>query len=177
MDFDVLLGATGIFVLRVLGNMITTVRLVTLVRGQKIASFLLAILESLIFAVTIGGVVSNLDNMWNLGAYCLGYAVGGYLGMVLEQRLIQRFVSIEAISQHGAHKVATALRAAGYGATEGWGEGAEGRVGSVTAVVPHQEVNKVINIIQDVDPKAFVMMDELRAITRGYFRRFLRQER
>jgi uncharacterized protein YebE (UPF0316 family) len=177
MDADVLLMAGGIFLLRVIGNMITTIRLVLIVRGQKLSSSFLSIFETLIFAVSLGSVVSHLGNLWNLSAYCMGFAVGGYLGLVLEQRLIQRFISIHIISPRHAHDIAQTVRAAGYGATESWGQGAEGRVGSVTAVVGHQEVDAVLKIVREVDPQAFVMTDELRAISQGYFRRMIRPER
>ncbi len=177
MDFEVILMAGGIFVLRVLGNMSTTVRLVMIVRGSKLFSSLLGILESLIFAVALGSVVSNLDNVWNLAAYSLGYAVGGYLGMTLEERLVQRFISIQAVSMRRAHNIALAIREAGFGATESWGEGAEGHHGMVTIVVVHRFVQSVVKIIEEVDPKAFITTSELRGIAHGYFRRMLRPER
>lgn len=170
MESDVLLTAGGIFLLRIIGNMITTVRLVTIVRGQKITATVLAVLESLVFALALGGVVNNLNNLWNLGAYSVGYALGGYLGMLLEQRLVQRFVSVLIISPQRAHEVAVAIREAGFGATEGTGMGASGLVGSVTAVVSHRDVNKVARIAQQIDDQAFVTTDELRSISRGYFR-------
>lgn len=170
MDVDVLLLAAGIFTLRVIGNMITTVRLVTIMRNQKPAALLLGVLESLVFALALGSVVSNLDNLWNLGAYCFGYAIGGYLGMILEQRLVRRFVSVLIISAAHGPDIAAAIREAGYGATETLGRGARGDVESVTVVVGHRDVSKVIHITHEIDEHAFVTMDELRSISRGYFR-------
>ncbi|MBN1680290.1 MAG: DUF2179 domain-containing protein [Anaerolineae bacterium] len=170
MELEALLVAGGIFALRVIGNMMTTLRLVLIVRGQKLLSTVLAAFEALIFALVLGSVVTNLDNVLNLAAYCLGFAVGGYLGLVLEQHLIQRFISVTIISAVLSHDVAVAVREAGFGATEGWGEGAHGRVGSVTAVVGHQEIKQIVKIAQAVDPDAFVTMEELRSISRGYFR-------
>ena len=177
MDPDTILMAGGIFLLRVVGNMLTTVRLVLMVRGQKLSSAFLSVIETLIFAVALGSVVTNLNNIWNLGAYSIGFAVGGYLGMTLEQRLIQRFVSVQIISPHHSHEIAVAVRQAGFGATESYGQGAEGQVGAVTAVVKHRDVNKVTKVVQAVDPKAFVMLEELRGISHGYFRRLNRHER
>ncbi len=177
MDLEVLTLAGGIFVLRVVGNMVTTLRTVMLVRGQKIRSSLLAILESLIFAVALGSVVSNLGNIANLTAYVMGYAIGGYLGLVVEDRLIQKFVAIHIISPHCAHEIAQAIRDAGYGATENFGIGANGQVGSVTTVVVHLYIKEITEIVQTIDPDAFIMMEELRGISRGYFRRQLRPER
>ncbi len=177
MDPDTLLTAGGIFLLRVVGNMLTTVRLVLIVRGQKLSSAGLAVIETLIFAIALGSVVSNLTNVWNLGAYSVGFAVGGYLGMTLEQRLIQRFVSVHVISPRYSHEIAIAIRQAGFGATETYGQGAEGQVGAVTAVVTHRDVDAVVGVVKTVDPKAFVMLEELRGISQGYFRRMNRHER
>lgn len=177
MDYDVLIAAGGIFLLRVIGNMVTTLRTVMLVRGQKIQSSLLAILESLIFAIALGSVVSNLQNLANLAAYVLGYAVGGYLGLVVEERLVQKYIAVQAVSPHHAHDIALAVREAGYGATESWGMGGGGQVGSVTAVVGHHQVKQEVKIVQAADPGAFVMLEELRGISQGYFRRLLRPER
>lgn len=177
MDLEVLMMAGGIFVLRVIGNMVTTLRTVMLVRGQKIGSSALAILESLIFAVALGSVVSNLGNIANLTAYVTGYAIGGYLGLVVEERMIQKFVAIQVVSPRHAHDIAQAIRDAGFGATESWGMGGGGQVGSVTAVVGHHQVKDVVKIVQNADPAAFMMMEELRGISQGYFRRLLRPER
>ena len=177
MSVEVILAAGGIFLLRLVGNMITTVRLVLIVRGQRLISTLLSAIEALIFAVALGSVVSNLDNLWNLTAYCLGFAVGGYLGLTLEQHLIQRFVSVQAFSPRHAHEIAVAIRSAGYGATESWGQGADSQVGTVTAVVGHQQVNEIIKTVHTVDDQAFITLEELRGIQRGYFRRLARHER
>jgi uncharacterized protein YebE (UPF0316 family) len=176
MDWNVLLTAGGIFLLRVVGNMSTTVRLVMIVRGQKVISAFLAVFESLIFALTLGSVVTDLDNVWNLMAYSVGFAVGGTLGLMLEQRLIQRYVSLQVVSAEEAHPIAEAIRAAGYGATEGWGQGADGQRGTVTAVIGHHQVKQVMSIVEEIDPGAFVMVNELRAIAHGHFRRLLRHE-
>jgi uncharacterized protein YebE (UPF0316 family) len=177
VHLEVLMLAAGIFVLRVVGNMLTTLRTVMLVRGQKIRSSILAVFESLVFAVALGSVVSNLGNVANLTAYVTGYAVGGYLGLVVEDRLIQKYVAVHIISPRCAHDIAQAIRDAGYGATENWGMGASGEVGSVTSVVVHMQVKAISTIVQNVDCDAFIMMEELRGISRGYFRRQIRPER
>ena len=107
MDVELLLTAGGIFALRVVGNIFTTIRLVVIVRGQKMLGAVMAVCESLIFAVALGTVVTNLDNVVNLGAYSVGYAVGGYLGVVLEQRMIQRYVAVLVISPKRSHSIAS----------------------------------------------------------------------
>ncbi len=170
MNPDIIAEAGAIFLLRVLGNMITTVRLITLIRGMKIAATVLAVFEALVFALAIGSVVSNLMDVWNMAAYCLGYAVGGYLGMLLEGRIVHHFVSVRIISPQLWHEIANAIRDAGFGATESVGFGGSGEVGWITSVVSGRDVTDVIRIARGVDPSAFVTTDELRGISRGYFR-------
>lgn len=177
IGLDALLVALGIFVLRVVGNMLTTLRTVLMVRGQRMPSSVLGFFEALIFAVALGSVVTNLNNVPNLLAYCLGYAMGGYLGLTLESKLIQRFVSVLVFSPRYAHDIALAVREAGFGATESWGQGAEGMVGSVTAVVGHQEVKKVVGVVETIDDDAFIVVEELRGISHGHFRRLARHAR
>jgi uncharacterized protein YebE (UPF0316 family) len=86
-------------------------------------------------------------------------------------------VAIQTISPRYAHDIAEAIRAAGYGATESWGMGGGGQVGSVTTVVGHHQVREITALVHKVDPAAFMMLEELRGISHGYFRRLLRQER
>lgn len=177
MDWETVAFAGGIFALRVIGNMIVTLRLVMLMRGHRLITTVLAAVESLIFALTLGSVVTNLSNVLNLAAYSGGFAIGALAGMELERRIVRRYIAIRVVSPLKGHDVAQAVRAAGYGATEGWGQGAEGTVGSVTIVVGHMEVKQVTKIVQEVDPKAFVYLEELRGISHGHFRRLMRQER
>lgn len=177
MDFQAIGTAGLIFGLRVLGNMVITLRVVMLMRGNRLFVAGLAAVESLIFALALGTVVSDLHNVVNLTAYCTGFATGGYLGMELERHLIQRFVAVHVVSPRKSHAIAVAIREAGYGATESWGQGAGGQVGIVQAVVGHQHVREVIAIVDRVDGNAFITLEELRGISHGYFRRLMRQER
>lgn len=177
MDLDALAVAGSIFILRVLGNMIITLRLVMLMRGQRLITAGLGALESLIFALALGSVVQNLGDILNLTAYCVGFSVGGYLGIELERRLVRRYVAVRVISPRNAHDIAEAVRAKGYGATESWGQGAQGVVGSVTIVIDHKETRDVIRTVGKVDEDAFITIEELRGISHGYFRRLIRHDR
>ena len=40
----------------------------------------------------------------------------------------------------------------------------------MTIVIGHQQVNACAEVVQETDPKAFIMMEELRSISRGYIR-------
>ncbi len=163
-----LLGALGIFALRILGVSISTVRMLITVRGRRLLSSFLGFFEALIFAVALGSVVSQLDNLWNLIAYCLGFAVGTYIGMLLEARFVTNFATVNVVSAQCAHQIAERVRKAGFGATEMTGQGVSGLVGAVRIVVRHRDIQRVIDCVNEVDPRAFITLDETRAVRHGY---------
>ncbi|MBN2472318.1 MAG: hypothetical protein JXN59_16455 [Anaerolineae bacterium] len=168
VDMQVLLGALGIFALRIVGISISTVRVLITVQGRRAVSSFLGFFEALVFALALGSVVNELDNVMNLMAYCLGFAVGTYVGMWLEEKFIVNYVTIQVVSLHNAHQIADAVREAGFGATEAWGQGAKGLVGSVRIVVLRRDVRRVVAYATEVDPDAFVTLDETRAVRHGW---------
>ncbi len=172
LDFslDALLLAGLIFALRILNTGIGTIRLVIVTRQQRLLAAFLAFFEALLFAVTISGVAADLNNIMNLMAYCLGFSVGNYVGMVIERRFITSFMTVNVICSNRGHEIATALRESGYGVTETVGEGKDGAVTMLRSVVVNREVPKLLNIIRSTHAEAFVAVEEARAVHRGWVR-------
>lgn len=160
--------ALGIFLLRVLGNTITTLRLVMLARGKTGAVFILGAFESLIFAIALGSVVSNLNSFLNLAAYSLGFATGGNVGIWLERKLMTGYVTLHVVSTSKGHEIAVAIRNAGFGATEFTGLGAEGEVMIVESTVERKNLAACQAAVQQADPQAFITTQALQSTRRGY---------
>ena len=165
---ETLAVALAIFLLRVLGNAITTFRLIMLARGKELITAILGFFESLVFAVALGAVVTNLDSIINLIAYAGGYAVGSSVGMWMERRMTLGYVSIHVVSRNDGHKVANAIRDAGYGATEIIGHGADSDVLVIESVIERHNMEECINVIQGVDDDAFITTQTLQSTRRGY---------
>ena len=165
---QVLLGALLIFILRVLGVTLSTVRLLLMTRGMKVISSVLGFFEVLVYALAIGKVVQDLNNLPYLMSYCLGFSVGTLLGMWLEGRMAIGFATLWVISPGQSHEVAEAIRAAGYGATESIARGKDGIVGTVKVVVRRRDVETVCTTVRSIAPDAFVTVEETRRVQRGY---------
>lgn len=159
-----------IFGLRVVNNAIGTVRLVTLARGQRAITAVLAFFEALVFAITISGVVADLSNIVNLMAYCGGFAVGSWLGMALESRLVTAFLIINVFATEQGHTIALALRQAGFGVTEMLGEGHEGNVTMLRSVINHRDADRLMSIVHQINPEAFVAIEQARTVQGGTLR-------
>ncbi len=157
-----------IFVLRVINYAIGTLRLVVITRGQRLFAAILAALEALIFAVVIAGVVSDLENIPNLIAYCLGAAVGSWVGMELEARIVRSYMIINVFAAKDGREIAQMLRDADFGVTINISEGRDGEVLTLRSVVDKREVKRFIKIVQTQNPDAFIATEEARGVRRGW---------
>jgi uncharacterized protein YebE (UPF0316 family) len=167
---DIFMEAALIFALRVLGITISTIATLMIVQGRKIPAVVAGFVNAWVYIIAIGKVVANLNNFWNILAYCSGFAVGTLVGMVLEQRLALGFAEVRFISAEKSDAMAEALREAGFGVTELYGHGRERVVGIVEAIVPRKNVDAVLGIARSVDERAIVTVREARTVQRGYWR-------
>ena len=165
---DVLMGAILIFFLRVIGVAISTIRVLVMMRGKKVAAFVAGFFEVLTYVIAIGEVVNNLDNVWNVLGYCLGFSVGTVAGMLLDERTASGFANVRIISRYKAQSIIDEIHKAGHGATVGWGHGRGGTVGMIVAVVRRKEVDRICTIAESIDPNAFITIEDTRAIRRGH---------
>lgn len=165
---NVLLGALLIFALRVFGIAISTLRVLVMMRGKKLAAFVAGFFEVLAYVIAIAEVVNNLDNIWNVLGYCLGFSVGTVVGMFLDERTASGYANVRIISRYQAQRIIEQIHAAGYGATVGWGHGRGGTVGMIVAIVGRKEADELCAIAERVDPNAFITIEDARTVRRGY---------
>jgi len=159
------------FSLRVTNNVIGTLRLILVSRGQRVWGFAFASLESLLFAYTAGQVITDLNNIPNLAAYVFGFAVGGLVGMQVENRFVKSYESVTVVaSREVSHEMAVALRERGHGVTEIMGEGARGEVEELHVIVHRRDLHQVLNIIHDIKKYVFVTVEHSEFIRGGWIR-------
>lgn len=157
-----------IFLIRILGTAIGTLRLLLMNRGMEWWTAVTGFFEVLVYVVGVGWVVKDLTNIPILLSYCLGFSVGSIVGLRIERRMALGFVNLRAISREHGKALAAALHKAGYGATFSHGEGRDGSVGIVNTVVPRKATARILKLVHEVDANAFVVVDEARAVTRGW---------
>lgn len=170
LSLDAVLFAGFILLLRVLNTGIGTVRLVVVTRQRPLLASMMAFIEALLFAVSIGFVANDLNNVLNLIAYCGGFSLGSFLGMKIERRFITSFMTVNVITREGGHEMALALREAGYGVTETIGEGHKGKVTMLRSIVNNRDLPKLLELIRHTDDAAFIAVEEARAVHRGWLR-------
>jgi uncharacterized protein YebE (UPF0316 family) len=159
-----------IFALRVSDMSLDTLRVLFVIRGGKTASWILGFLQSAIWVVAITSALSNLDDPWNLIAYAGGFATGNVVGMAIEERLAVGHANLRIISPGRGSAVAEAIRASGYAATELAGHGKDGMVSVINSSVRRRDLTRLQRKVEQIDPEAFLTVEEVRPLHRGYWR-------
>lgn len=164
------LGAGLIFFLRVVEMSVDTMRVLMVVRNKKALAWLLGFCQASIFVVAISYVLSDLDNPLKIFGYAAGFATGTLIGMIIEERLAIGHVQINIISSHLGSAVVDALRTEGYALTEIPARGKDGMVSMITCSVLRKNIYKIRQIVNQVDPEAFITVEDVRPVRRGLWR-------
>ena len=164
------LMAALIFSLRVFDMTLDTLRVLFVMRGRKKIAWVLGFFQSAIFVTAIGTVLSNLDNPLNIIGYAAGFATGNVVGMVIEERLAIGHTSINIISPRLGTAIAEHLRANGYAVTEIAARGKDGMVTMLNCLVLRKNVDKARQLVNEIDPEAFITIEDVRPVRRGFWR-------
>lgn len=158
-----------IFTARLSDVTLGTVRIIFVARGKKYLAPLLGFMEVFIWITVISQIVRGAQNIVAYLAYAAGFAVGNYVGMIVEERLAIGALVIRVILPKDGSALVERLRTEGYGVTYVDGHGASGPVMLVYTVVMRKELVCVVDLIQEVCPKAFFTVEELRSTQQGIF--------
>jgi uncharacterized protein YebE (UPF0316 family) len=158
-----------VFGTRVLDVTLGTMRIIFLSRGRKLLAPLLGFVEVLIWITVVSQIVGGAQNIVAYVAYAAGFAVGNYVGMVIEDRMAIGTLVIRIILSKEGKVLIENLREAGFGVTHVDGHGASGPVTLVYTVVMRRELERVVKIIHTTTPKTFFTVEELRSFQQGIF--------
>lgn len=158
-----------IFVARVADVTLGTLRIVFVTRGRRLLAPAIGFFEVLIWIVVIGQVVQNLHSAISYIAYSAGFATGTYVGLYLEDKLAMGMVVIRVITNTRAGELIDRLHEAQFGVTSVDAEGATGRVKLVYTIIKRKDLASVMAIVNEINPKAFLSVEELRSAQAGIF--------
>ena len=159
-----------IFLLRVVGVSISTIRMLVMMRGRKFAAVALGFFEVLVYVLAIGQVMTDHSNVWSVLGYCAGFCVGTLTGMMLDERMVRGHAAVRVISRTAGKTVLDALHAAGHGATLETGVGRDGPVSIIHAIVMRRDVPALCDLVHTTDPASFLTVEDARTVLRGYLR-------
>ncbi len=159
-----------VFLARVTDVTLGTMRIIFLSRGKKVIAPLLGFVEVFIWITVVSQIVGGAkNNLLAYFAYALGFAVGNYFGMVIEDKLAIGTLVVRAFLSKDGPMLVKNLHEKGYGVTYVNGHGANGPVQVIYTIVMRRELPDVVGVIQETHPKVFFTVEELRSVQQGVF--------
>lgn len=159
-----------IFFARVLDVSIGTIRLIFVAKGFKFYAPLLGFFEVIIWLLAIGQIMQHLDNFMAFIAYGLGFAMGNYVGIFLEERISLGSVVLRIIPKKDTTALINYLRESDFGVSALDIEGKSGKQQMIFMILKRKDLKDALKIINSYNPNAFYSVEDVRTVREGYFR-------
>ncbi|HOE61434.1 MAG TPA: DUF2179 domain-containing protein [Kiritimatiellia bacterium] len=159
-----------IFVARILDVSIGTLRVIFVSKGYRLYAPILGFFEVVIWLLAIRQIMNHVDNVLCYLAYGLGFAVGNYIGIGLDERLSLGTVLVRIVPRYDTTELIDHLRRMGFGASLVDIEGMSGKLKMIFAIVKRKDLTALLAIIQEHNPQAFVTIEDVKTAKEGYFR-------
>ncbi len=154
-----------IFLARIADVSLGTTRMIFVINGHRYIAAVLGFFEVLIWALAVGGVLHYLENPIALVSYAAGFAAGTLVGMEIEQRIAIGYRMIQVFNRDLSVDVCGKLRSKGLRVTYVPAQGLSGAVEMAHVAVKRKELHRVLEIIRNVAPDAFVTVQHAERAT------------
>lgn len=154
-----------IFFARVCDVSLGTIRIIFVSKGIKYLAPIIGFFEILIWLMAISQIMQNLTNVYYYIFYASGFAIGNFVGILIEERLSIGTVGVRIITRKDAYKLMNALKKSGFGVTAVDAKGSKGAVKIIFTVVNRQNIQKVIRIVKKYNPKAFYSIEDVKYVS------------
>ena len=154
---------------RIIDVSLSTLRIVYLMKGEKVFAASLGFFESIIWLIAISQIIQNVTNIPAYIGWAAGFALGNYFGLIIEERLAVGKLIVRVITAVEAQALIEKLKDSGYGVTHIDGQGTAGKVKVLFCVIQREQFERVVEIIQSFNPKAFYTVEDVRTAREGVF--------
>jgi uncharacterized protein YebE (UPF0316 family) len=158
-----------IFLARILDVSIGTLRVIFVAKGYRHYTPVLGFFEVIIWLLAIRQIMNHIDNPMCYLAYGLGFAVGNYIGIRLDERLSLGTVLVRVVPKFDTQELISHLRQAGFGASLVDIEGMSGKLKMIFTVAKRKDLKNLLHMIQAHNPQAFVTIEDVKTAKDGYF--------
>ena len=145
---------------RIVDVSIGTLRIIFIAKGLRLWAPILGFFEVSIWLGAISQVLENLTNLTNFFAYALGFSLGNYIGMYIENRLALGMVVVRIITKVDSSELVRALRAMRSSVTVADAQSNTGAVKIIFTVIKRSDIERVRELIAmdliDLDGKCMV---------------------
>jgi uncharacterized protein YebE (UPF0316 family) len=158
-----------IFLARICDVSIGTVRIIFVSRGKRLLAPLLGFFEVSIWLLAISQIMQQLDNAICFIAYAAGFAMGNYIGILIEEKLAMGTLILRVFVTTDDACIKERLYEAGFGVTAINGQGRNGAVEILFSVIKRKDQGRAIAIVESCRSDAFYSIEEAKSVNKGVF--------
>jgi len=148
-----------------------TIRVIYISRGIKYLAPIIAFFEIVIWLLAMEVVMDDLSNIANFLAFALGFAMGTYVGFVIEEKLSIGMVILRIVTtEDSTEEIVSYMQSENYGITTLDATGSRGNVRMILSLVNRTDVSRITEHIQSTNPHAFFSIEDIRYVNEGVFR-------
>lgn len=142
-----------------------------MVKGQRLKAAGLGFLECSIWGLVISTIIGTLgDNIFLLLFYCIGYALGLFIGSSIEGKIALGTSNLQLIANdNSTEKIIEYLKKNNNGYTVFEGRGSVDKMNMILIVLPRREMPRVLRDIRSTcENKVFVVASDVSKYAGGY---------
>ncbi|HZK10020.1 MAG TPA: DUF5698 domain-containing protein [Clostridia bacterium] len=147
---------------------LSTLRIKLVTKGQRLSGSIVGFFEIIIWVLVISTVLTDIQSdPWKILAYAIGYSLGNFMGITVEEWIGLGSTKIEVIlPQNQTKEVVQQIRKAGFGVTVVEGEGKDEKRNILIIILSRKSVNQVRQILEQTP--AFVTITDIKPVYGGY---------
>jgi uncharacterized protein YebE (UPF0316 family) len=150
---------------RIVDVTLGTLRIILVSKGAKKLAPVLGFFEVLIWLIAIGQVMQNLTNVVNYIAYATGFALGNYIGIIIEHKIAIGMVVVRVITRHDATDLVNFFKKSKYGITVLDANDGYENVDVIFTVIKRSDLPRIVKVIKKFNPAAFYSVEDVRFVS------------
>ena len=152
-----------------------TLRTITMVKNLRVLTAFFGFLEALVYVFGLAIVFSGEQSLMEMVVYALGFSLGLFAGIFVEQKLAIGYTSFHVNISHHNPEMIQALRSKGYGVTAFDAKGKESSRVRLDILTQRRNENDLTKLILSYEPQAFIVAFEPKTFKGGYIAQLMRR--
>jgi uncharacterized protein YebE (UPF0316 family) len=159
--FSFLILPLLIFFARITDVSINTIRIIYVLGGRKTTATILGFFESFVWLMAIRQIFEHLDNWICYVAYPAGFAMGIFVGMIIEERIAYGKVIVRIITRKEVYHLLAFLTSQQFRYTHVDAEGPDGHENLVFTVLEREHLEDLLFKLKEILPSAFYTVERV----------------
>ena len=165
---ELLLLCIKIFFARIIDVSLGTIRMVYIIKEQRIIATIIAFFEVLIwFEISRESLNNNINSIIIPIAYASGYSAGTYIGTFISTKFVQGNVLINVISSTITNKNINELKKNKYGVSV---INMCNNKKMLMIEIDKKRINELKSLILKYDKKAFIIINDTKIVQNGFIK-------